>query len=243
MSLADKVAQFNWKVTQDIWAITINPNDDNQYHDYSTTDKRFFHDRNKLNEVTLNLFSIGSDGKRWIKYIRLWPDVSFPEDLCLTTRKKRITKIPRIHYHGLLKLTPEGVEHIEDVFLLIIDRFVNYAIFNIDTVEDIEGWINYCKKFINIFPKYKKYILKRGRMLPPSPPPPLAPPSPERTLRDSERSEEEGGSAETSDSRDSDGDDPPPINQKDLLELMKPKHKKKYKKYRTPKYKGEFYPL
>jgi len=78
------------------------------------------------------------DGKD-IQYM-LWPDVSMP---CNST----VNRDPRLHWHGTVEFTSNlGILY----WLMYWHETTSWCILDVDTIDNEEDWLKYCKKSLHI---------------------------------------------------------------------------------------------
>lgn len=122
-----------YKVGQ-TYAITICPSDKYQNRrDINRLSKW----GNKLYEELLNYPEHGID------YI-LWFEISEP-------RNTSYDKYPRVHNHGMIKFRNELA--IRKWLLILQDRLSVYGIVDIDSIDDMATWEEYCQKQQDIIKK------------------------------------------------------------------------------------------
>lgn len=121
----EKIEKKMIRFKNDIWySITINPDDDCQYQGKPD---RFFKLKQLMFLQRVNWFMGVAD-------MILYPDLSYPERLIRQS-------YPRMHYHGIIKFN--------DVLKFLLSTTIHRSCqVEIDTIEDLEYWTAYCKKFM-----------------------------------------------------------------------------------------------
>lgn len=132
-----KIANFQKRVACGVRAITIAP-DDKVNRILGSPEARLRHVTTMVKHF-LNTSGI----RKYISQYELYPDVSIPP---LMTRS-------RVHFHGVI--------HVKDprAFIVSMRDYEHYRI-EIDTIDDLKSWLQYCKKWVSVFPEDKLYILK-----------------------------------------------------------------------------------
>ncbi len=115
-----------------IYSITINFNDQSQYRRIKNPYTRF----HRFKELIYDTIGNGKD----IRYL-LHFDISEPLEMM-------VNKYPRIHMHGCIKFLSN--EAIRDWLMTITILLSKVAYVNIDTIEDISIWQEYCTKYDHI---------------------------------------------------------------------------------------------
>lgn len=108
------------------YAITINPTDKYQYYGKHDRLEKF---KTFINEQLVHYPQYGIHYKLWIE---------------LSEPKNKTVNGPRLHLHGIITFhSKKSVKH----FLLNeIYKITRYAVYDIDTIENMETWITYCTK-------------------------------------------------------------------------------------------------
>lgn len=122
-----------------ILSITINPSNQHQHLDARSLDER---QQEMYEDLRQCLRSIPG-----IEFLYLWMDMSFPDTMVRDIKGKTdISRIPRIHWHGVIKLndTPEFLYQ-------IYGPMRKLGIINIDTCPDIQGFVTYSRKWVTMF--------------------------------------------------------------------------------------------
>lgn len=128
---------------QKTYSLTIAPSDYNQgFNDktYMVKIYRYSVDYiDRLKNVTTKLNEILLPYNRDIQYI-LHTDISEPRDIN--------GNIPRIHFHGVIRFKTN--DKILKWLLSILPQLSTFGIVNIDTIDDMNHWEKYCKKYDHI---------------------------------------------------------------------------------------------
>lgn len=134
--MVDNQEEKNWLVPG-LFAITINPNDGNQFNG----------EPNRCKRVRAALFDILLDFKETV--FTLETELSYPNSKGFSLSNK-LYKYPRVHFHGILELTtPGAVKHFLEYGLYALAAYhVNVTDFKRleDGTPDYAGWVNYCTK-------------------------------------------------------------------------------------------------
>lgn len=118
-------------------SFTICPNNDLQ-HNNTNANKRW---ANVYQSVKYYLEPYKTRG---LESYKLYPDLSFPNPL-------GGGKFPRVHFHGYLKCN--------DIVSFLSVVSTHSFFIEIDTIKDFDVWERYCKKFVNKFPEYSRFII------------------------------------------------------------------------------------
>jgi len=108
------------------YSITINPSDKYQYYGKITRLQLF---KSFMHEQILHWKSRG------ITYT-LWIEVSEPLN--------KTVNGPRLHLHGIIRF--HSGKAVLNFLIGEIYKITRYAVYDIDTIDDMEKWIGYCMK-------------------------------------------------------------------------------------------------
>ena len=147
------------------YAVTVNPSDEYQYYGY----KDRYHRWRELMALTFESLT-----PKQIMY-EFHAEISEPRQACIATHKKG----PRLHCHGTVIFTKRN--GLRDFLTEILPKWAKYSMVDIDTIDDIEIWQEYCEKqklfnkiFTNckhnednIYNYYLKQLRKRCDLEPP----------------------------------------------------------------------------
>lgn len=136
----EKIGELNKKFTTEALSITINP--DKQHYGQGNRWGKVY------NDVRKDIFEImGTDT---IYKIYICPDLSAPSPIIGDQ------KIPRIHWHGVIYLKDPP-----QFFTRGLSAMNRYVV-DIDTIDNMDIWMKYSKKFIDKYPEYKQYVIDEG---------------------------------------------------------------------------------
>lgn len=111
------------------YAVTINPSDKHQYFGKNDRLKLF---RNFLHEQLLQL-------SQWKIGYALCLELSEPKSNSQCSKNG-----PRLHVHGIIRFT--STLSIKNFLLMGVYNITRYANYDIDTIDDMQIWYDYCHK-------------------------------------------------------------------------------------------------
>lgn len=116
------IAPENWELDT-YYSITLNPCDDYQYWS-EISDERIKKSKNHMKYL-----------------IRRYCNIHM--DLYL-----EISRTGRLHWHGTIKIS--HINHVREFYLVVIHELMTKHHVDVDTIEDMDKWIEYCTKGIKI---------------------------------------------------------------------------------------------